>query len=119
MINLEHYSEIVIRRVGLNAFFFLLMKNIAKTLLFILFFCLSQLLIFQKDDLGEHLMLLLPPALFIVDDWEERNKQLGIQCLRHILENTVSPNVNCVCVCVRIHCYSCILVTQTVFFPME
>ncbi|MPC58524.1 TELO2-interacting protein 2 [Portunus trituberculatus] len=50
----------------------------------------------EKDDLGEHLKVLLPPALFIVDDWEDRNKVLGIQCLSHILENTVSPDVNCV-----------------------
>ncbi|KAK8398917.1 hypothetical protein O3P69_004191 [Scylla paramamosain] len=46
-----------------------------------------------KDDLGEHLVLLLPPALFIVDDWEDRNKLLGIQCLHHILENTVGSEL--------------------------
>lgn len=46
-----------------------------------------------KDDLGEHLVLLLPPALFIVDDWEDRNKQLGIQCLHHVLKNTVGSEL--------------------------
>uniref|UniRef100_A0A0P4WN55 TELO2-interacting protein 2 n=1 Tax=Scylla olivacea TaxID=85551 RepID=A0A0P4WN55_SCYOL len=46
-----------------------------------------------KDDLGQNLVLLLPPALFIVDDWEDRNKLLGIQCLRHILENTVGSEL--------------------------
>ncbi|XP_045132086.1 TELO2-interacting protein 2-like isoform X2 [Portunus trituberculatus] len=46
-----------------------------------------------KDDLGEHLKVLLPPALFIVDDWEDRNKVLGIQCLSHILENTAGSEL--------------------------
>lgn len=35
-----------------------------------------------------HLPYLLPPALFITDDWEKRNKVLGLSALRHILTNT-------------------------------
>ncbi|KAG0722461.1 TELO2-interacting protein 2 [Chionoecetes opilio] len=46
-----------------------------------------------KDDLGEHLVHLLPPALFIVDDWEAKNKLLGLKCLHHILENTVGSEL--------------------------
>lgn len=51
----------------------------------------DNFILVQKDDLGDHLAYLLPPALFIADDWENRNKLLGIQCLQHILDNTVSP----------------------------
>lgn len=46
-----------------------------------------------KDDLGDHLAYLLPPALFIADDWENRNKLLGLQCLQHILDNTVGSEL--------------------------
>lgn len=46
-----------------------------------------------KNDLGDHLVHLLPPALFIVDDWENKNKLLGLQCLSHILENTVGSEL--------------------------
>ncbi|KAK8728458.1 hypothetical protein OTU49_009317, partial [Cherax quadricarinatus] len=40
----------------------------------------------NQRTLGEHLSYLLPPALFILDDWEQQNKILGIRCLFYILK---------------------------------
>ncbi|KAK3858170.1 hypothetical protein Pcinc_035626 [Petrolisthes cinctipes] len=42
----------------------------------------------DNDTLGDQLAYLLPPALFIVDDWEQKNKILGIECLQFILDHT-------------------------------
>ncbi|KAK7076265.1 hypothetical protein SK128_010157 [Halocaridina rubra] len=49
------------------------------------FFILMNL---DEKCLGSNMPYLLPPALFIVDDWEARNKVFGLKCLQHIVENT-------------------------------
>ncbi|XP_076055881.1 TELO2-interacting protein 2-like [Oratosquilla oratoria] len=39
------------------------------------------------EQLGDHLAYLLPPALFITDDWEVCHKVFGLKCLQHIVNN--------------------------------
>lgn len=52
-------------------------------------------ILFNLDEkcLGSYLTYLLPPALFIVDDWEQRNKIFGLKCLHHILQNTTGAEI--------------------------
>ncbi|KAG7158711.1 TELO2-interacting protein 2-like [Homarus americanus] len=47
----------------------------------------------RREHVEEHLVYLLPPALFIVDDWEQQNKVLGLKCLHYILEITTGSEL--------------------------
>ncbi|XP_033112336.1 TELO2-interacting protein 2-like [Anneissia japonica] len=44
--------------------------------------CLMQM---KHPHLGEHLDMVLPPALLFTDDYQMHNKILGIECLTHII----------------------------------
>ncbi|XP_072022926.1 TELO2-interacting protein 2-like [Amphiura filiformis] len=46
--------------------------------------CLVQV---KHPHLGDHLELVLPPALLFVDDYKVENKILGMRCLHHIINN--------------------------------
>ncbi|XP_042875813.1 TELO2-interacting protein 2-like [Penaeus japonicus] len=54
---------------------------------------LYLLKLLDHRSIGEHIPYLLPPALFITDDWERSNKALGLSALRHILTNTPSSEL--------------------------
>ncbi|CAL4064199.1 unnamed protein product, partial [Meganyctiphanes norvegica] len=51
------------------------------------------LTLLDHHSLGDNLSYLLPPALFILDDWEKRHKILGLNCLSLILKNTSSSEL--------------------------
>ncbi|XP_047474565.1 TELO2-interacting protein 2-like isoform X1 [Penaeus chinensis] len=54
---------------------------------------LHMLELLDHRTIGKHLPYLLPPALFITDDWEKSNKALGLSALRHILTKTPSSEL--------------------------
>lgn len=47
----------------------------------------------DRKNVEEQMAYLLPPALFIVDDWEQQNKILGLKCLHYILKNTTGSEL--------------------------
>lgn len=44
----------------------------------------------QKPYISEYLDLLLPTSLIITDDFTVSNKIIGVECLHHIVSNSVS-----------------------------
>ena len=48
----------------------------------------------KMPDFSNHLDVVLPPSLNMVDDHELEYKILGVTCLQHIIDNTSSSELN-------------------------
>ena len=55
--------------------------------------CYVGLLTTASFNLFDHLPLVLPPTLLLVDDFEPQNQCTGIQCTQHILEHTSKTEI--------------------------
>ncbi|XP_069182953.1 TELO2-interacting protein 2-like [Procambarus clarkii] len=91
--SLENEKEISYIKFILQAFSGIFNKNNWKTYPSLKMSYWKILQYLNQKTLGEQLAYLLPPALFIVDDWEQRNKVLGLNCLLYIIRNTTGSEL--------------------------
>lgn len=45
--------------------------------------------ILKQPSLSDHLQLVFPTALLLVDDFSIENRVLGLKCMQHIINNMV------------------------------
>ncbi|KAJ7393650.1 TEL2-interacting protein 2 [Desmophyllum pertusum] len=56
----------------------------------VLVWCTMQV---KHPYIGEHFAKLMSPLLLLIDDYEVENKELGFKCLKHVVDNTNSAEL--------------------------